>query len=100
MLYACKWSPQIQWYRRAAAVAATAAAPVSVSRAHVLHASASTNLHYWYWCRAIARLVFVMVHLPGVLNMADILTKAQSVSVFNQLMTAYDAFVTADTRIE
>ena len=43
----------------------------------------------------MARRVFTMVHLPGKVNMADILTKAQAVSVFNELMIAYDAYVSA-----
>ena len=43
----------------------------------------------------VARLVFAIVHLPGKVNMADILTKAQAVSVFNELMSAYDAYVGA-----
>ena len=41
----------------------------------------------------VARRVFSLVHLPGKINMADILTKAQAVSVFVELMAAYDAYV-------
>lgn len=41
----------------------------------------------------VARDVFVLVHIAGSINLADILTKAQAVAVFNQLMQAYDAFV-------
>jgi hypothetical protein len=40
----------------------------------------------------VARLVFVLVHLPGKVNLADILTKAQAPPVFIELMTAYDAY--------
>ena len=43
----------------------------------------------------VARLVLTLVHLPGKINVADILTKAQAASVFNELMTAYDALVDA-----
>ena len=42
-----------------------------------------------------ACLVLVLVHLPGKINIADILTKAQAASVFNELMSAYDALVDA-----
>ena len=45
------------------------------------------TLHY------VARLIFVMAFVQGNKNLADILTKAQAAAVFNQLMTAYDAFV-------
>ena len=34
-----------------------------------------------------------MVHLPGTINLADIMTKAQAVAMFNNLMQAYDAFI-------
>ena len=44
----------------------------------------------------VARLVLVLIHLPGKVNMADILTKPQAVSVFNELIQAYDAFVSAE----
>ena len=37
----------------------------------------------------VARQVYVMIHITGRINMADILTKAQAVSVFIELMTAY-----------
>lgn len=40
----------------------------------------------------VARNVFSMTHIAGVVNLADILTKAQSVAVFTQLMAAYDAY--------
>ena len=40
-------------------------------------------------------LVLVLVHLPGKINVADILTKAQATSVFVELMAAYDALVSA-----
>ena len=43
----------------------------------------------------VARLVLVLVHLPGKINVADILTKAQATSVFVELMAAYDALVSA-----
>ena len=43
----------------------------------------------------VARDVFEMQHVTGTVNLADILTKAQAVSVFNQLIAAYDAFVAA-----
>ena len=42
----------------------------------------------------VARQVYVLVHLPGGVNMADILTKAQATSVFTTLMAAYEAFTT------
>ena len=41
----------------------------------------------------VAREVFAMVHLPGTINLADIMTKAQAVAMFNNLMQAYDAFI-------
>ena len=41
----------------------------------------------------VAQLVFALQHLPGKVNIADILTKAQAASVFVELMAAYDAFV-------
>ena len=34
-------------------------------------------------------VAYVMVHITGRINMADILTKAQAVSVFSELMGAY-----------
>ena len=40
----------------------------------------------------VAREVFSMQTIPGSINLADILTKAQAVSVFNALMAAYDAY--------
>ena len=36
-----------------------------------------------------------MVHITGRINMADILTKAQAVSVFLELMAAYHAHTRA-----
>ena len=44
----------------------------------------------------VARLVLELVHLPGKINIADILTKAQATSVFNELMVAFDALVNVD----
>ena len=41
----------------------------------------------------VSRLVYVMIFLTGSANIADILTKPQAVSVFVELMTAYDAYV-------
>ena len=43
----------------------------------------------------MARDVFSIVHLPGRVNIADILTKAQAVAVFVELMRAYEAYVSA-----
>ena len=43
----------------------------------------------------VARDVFKMVFITGSVNLADILTKAQAVAVFNTLMAAYDAYVAA-----
>ena len=43
----------------------------------------------------VARDIFSIVHLPGRVNIADILTKAQAVSVFVELMRAYEAYVSA-----
>ena len=37
----------------------------------------------------VARMIFVMVHIQGTTNLADILTKAQSVKVFRDLMALY-----------
>ena len=39
----------------------------------------------------VARLVFVLVFVPGKLNVADILTKAQAVAVFNELMREFES---------
>ena len=39
----------------------------------------------------VAREVFVLTFISGKVNLADIMTKAQAVSVFNEIMTAYDA---------
>ena len=39
----------------------------------------------------VARLVFVLIHLPGKVNLADVLTKAQTHNVFNELLAAHDA---------
>ena len=44
----------------------------------------------------VARQVYEMVFITGSVNLADILTKAQAVAVFNNLMQAYDAFVHAE----
>ena len=41
----------------------------------------------------VSRLVYVMIFLTGSANIADILTKPQAVSVFVELMAAYDAYV-------
>ena len=41
----------------------------------------------------VARLVLDLIHIMGRVNMADILTKAQTVSVFKELMAAYRAYV-------
>ena len=38
----------------------------------------------------VARQVYEMVFITGSVNLADILTKAQAVAVFNNLMQAYD----------
>ena len=38
----------------------------------------------------------MLSHIAGVINLADILTKAQAVSVFVNLMTAYDAYASND----
>ena len=46
-------------------------------------------------CAYVARDVFVLKFISGKVNLADVLTKAQAVSVFNELMTAYDAYVSA-----
>ena len=63
--------------------------PVSFKKTkHILRAAEGLR-HY------VARLVFTLVHLPGRINMADILTKAQAPSVFVELMIAYDAHVAA-----
>ena len=43
----------------------------------------------------VARDVLKLVHITGTTNLADILTKAQAVAVFVQLMAAYDAFAGA-----
>lgn len=43
----------------------------------------------------VARDVYEMIHVAGSINLADILTKAQSVAAFNTLMQSYDAFVAA-----
>ena len=43
----------------------------------------------------VARDVLQLVHIAGKVNIADILTKAQAVAVFTQLMAAFDAFVAA-----
>ena len=48
----------------------------------------------------VARDVITLVHLPGAVNLADILTKAQAVAVFVQLMAAYDAFLSQRARAE
>ena len=37
----------------------------------------------------VARMIFVLVHIQGTTNLADILTKAQSVKVFRDLMALY-----------
>ena len=41
----------------------------------------------------VARNVFVLKHIPGTTNLADILTKAQAVAVFASLLAAYDVAV-------
>ena len=41
----------------------------------------------------VARQVFVLIHIAGKINIADILTKSQVVSVFTELMGAYHAHV-------
>ena len=43
----------------------------------------------------VARDVFTLIWLSGSVNLADILTKAQAVSVFTGLMQSYDSFVNA-----
>ena len=40
----------------------------------------------------VSRDVFSMSHIAGTTNLADILTKAQAVSVFNSLIAMYDAY--------
>ena len=42
----------------------------------------------------VARLIFSLEYIPGQLNVADILTKAQAHSVFTSLLQAYDHMVT------
>ena len=44
----------------------------------------------------VAREVIVLSHIAGVINIADMLTKEQAVSMFTQLMQVYDAFIAAD----
>ena len=39
----------------------------------------------------VARLVFVLIFLPGKVNLADILTKEQAHNVFIELLAAHDA---------
>ena len=43
----------------------------------------------------VARLVFSLVFISGRINMADILTKAQTVAVFNELMDVLAAYMNA-----
>ena len=57
--------------------------PVSFKKTkHILRAAVGLRDY-------VARQVYVMVHITGRINMADILTKAQAVSVFSELMGAY-----------
>lgn len=61
--------------------------PVSFKKTkHILRAAE--------WLRDyVSRLVFCLTFIPGKLNMADILTKAQVVAVFNELMREFDNYV-------
>ena len=39
----------------------------------------------------VARLLFLLTFVPGKSNVADILTKAQAVAVFNELMREFES---------